>query len=76
MKKKFRHLVIISHPDQKSFCYNGIFKTIIRQMRKHKEIYKVIDLYEDLKPEDSTTDFWSKPKDNKLETKLKKSFIK
>ena len=47
MKKKFRHLVIISHPDQKSFCYNGIFKTIIRQMRKHKEIYKVIDLYED-----------------------------
>jgi len=47
MKKKFKHLIIIGHPDQKSFCYNGIFKTIIRQMRKYKENYKVIDLYED-----------------------------
>ena len=46
-KKKFKHLIIIGHPDQKSFCYNGIFKTIMRQMRKHKENYKVIDLYED-----------------------------
>ncbi len=44
MKKK-RHLIIISHPDQKSFCYNGIYKTIVRQMRRHKENYKVIDLY-------------------------------
>ena len=47
MKKTFKHLIIIGHPDQKSFCYNGIFKTIVRQMRKHKENYKVIDLYED-----------------------------
>ena len=46
-KKKFKHLIIIGHPDQKSFCYNGIFKTIVRQMRKYKENYKVIDLYED-----------------------------
>jgi putative NADPH-quinone reductase len=47
LKKKFRHLIIIGHPDQKSFCYNGIFKTIIRQMNKHKEVYMVIDLYDD-----------------------------
>ena len=46
-KKKFKHLIIIGHPDQKSFCYNGIFRTIVRQMRKYKENYKVIDLYED-----------------------------
>ena len=46
-KKKFKHLIIIGHPDHKSFCYNGIYKTIVRQMRKHKENYKVIDLYED-----------------------------
>ena len=46
-KKKFKHLIVIGHPNQKSFCYNGIFRTIVRQMRKHKENYKVIDLYED-----------------------------
>tara|TARA_B100001758_G_C18054895_1_gene425136 strand:- start:15 stop:605 length:591 start_codon:yes stop_codon:yes gene_type:complete len=46
-KKKFKHLIVIGHPDHKSFCYNGIYKTIVRQMRKHKENYKVIDLYED-----------------------------
>ena len=47
VKKKFKHLIVIGHPDHKSFCYNGIYKTIVRQMRKHKENYKVIDLYED-----------------------------
>jgi len=46
-KKKFKHLIVIGHPNHKSFCYNGIYKTIVRQMRKHKENYKVIDLYED-----------------------------
>ena len=46
-RKKFKHLIVIGHPDHKSFCYNGIYKTIVRQMRKHKENYKVIDLYED-----------------------------
>ena len=46
-KKKFKHLIVIGHPDHKSFCYNGIYKTIVRQMKKHKENYKVIDLYED-----------------------------
>ena len=47
MKKGTKHLVVIGHPDKKSFCHNGIFQTIIRQMRKYKSDYKVIDLYED-----------------------------
>ena len=47
MRKKFKHLVIIGHPDQKSFCYNGIFKTIIKKFKKYNENYKTIDLYED-----------------------------
>ena len=47
MKKGTKHLVVIGHPDKSSFCHNGIFKTIIRQMRKYKSNYKVIDLYED-----------------------------
>ena len=45
--KIYKHLIVIGHPNQESFCYNGIFKTIIRQMNKHKENYKVIDLYRD-----------------------------
>jgi putative NADPH-quinone reductase len=47
MKKGTKHLVVIGHPDKSSFCHNGIFKTIIRQMRKYKSNYKIIDLYED-----------------------------
>ena len=30
MKKKFKHLIVIGHPDHKSFCYNGIYKTIVK----------------------------------------------
>ncbi len=49
-----KHLVVIGHPDQKSFCYNGIFKTIIRQLKKYKEKYEVIDLYDDKLHRDRT----------------------
>ena len=42
-----KYLLIIGHPDKKSFCYNGIFKTILREMKKHTQQYEVIDLYED-----------------------------
>ena len=44
-KKKIR--IVVGHPDKKSFCWNGIYKTMIRQMRKYKENYKTIDLYRD-----------------------------
>ena len=47
MKKGTKHLVVIGHPDKKSFCHNGIFKTIIRQMKKYNSDYKIVDLYED-----------------------------
>ena len=47
MKKNFKHLIVIGHPDEKSFCYNGIFKTIKRELQKHDENYKIIDLYRD-----------------------------
>jgi len=42
-----KYLLIIGHPDKKSFCYNGIFKTILREMKKHTQHYEIIDLYED-----------------------------
>ncbi len=44
---KNKYLIIIGHPDKKSFCYNGIFKTILREMKKHTQQYEIIDLYED-----------------------------
>ena len=46
MKKK-KILIVVGHPDKKSFCWSGIYKTATRQMRKHKQSYRVIDLYRD-----------------------------
>ena len=46
-KKIYKHLIVIGHPNMESFCYNGIFKTIVRQLSKYNENYKVIDLYRD-----------------------------
>jgi NAD(P)H dehydrogenase (quinone) len=42
-----KNLIVIGHPDKKSFCYNGIMKTIKRELRKHNEEIKIIDLYRD-----------------------------
>jgi NAD(P)H dehydrogenase (quinone) len=42
-----KNLIVIGHPDQKSFCYNGIMKTIKRELKKHDEEIKIIDLYRD-----------------------------
>ena len=42
-----KNLIIISHPDKKSFCYNGIYKTILKTLKKNKEEIKVLDLYRD-----------------------------
>jgi len=39
------NLVIISHPNKKSFCYNGIFKTIINEIKSSDENLEIIDLY-------------------------------
>ena len=39
------NLVIVSHPEKNSFCYNGIFKTIICEINNSNENLEVIDLY-------------------------------
>jgi len=56
VKKNFKHLVIVGHPDQKSFCYNGIFKTIVRTFKNYPDqvAWRVIDLYEDKLHRDKT----------------------
>lgn len=41
------NLIIIAHPDKKSFCYNGIYKTIYNTLTNSKEKVDVIDLYEE-----------------------------
>ena len=49
-KERMQNLIVIGHPDEKSFCYNGIFKTIKKTLLEEKgylnEI-EVIDLYRD-----------------------------
>jgi len=41
------NLIIIAHPDKKSFCYNGIFKTIETILHSKNEVVHVIDLYQE-----------------------------
>ena len=42
-----KHLVVIGHPDRKSFCFNGIFSTIIRELESNGETFEIIDVYDD-----------------------------
>ena len=42
-----KNLIIIGHPDKRSFCYNGIMKTIERFLKQNKEETCVIDLYKE-----------------------------
>lgn len=42
-----KNLIIIAHPDKKSFCYNGIYRTIYNTLIHHNENVEVIDLYEE-----------------------------
>ena len=49
-----RNLVVIGHPDKSSFCYSGIYKTIVDKMDENGENYEVIDLYEDKLHRDRT----------------------
>jgi len=52
-----KNLVIIGHPDQASFCYNGIFKTVKENLEQSGEDVEVIDLYRDsfTRPRDKVT---------------------
>jgi NAD(P)H dehydrogenase (quinone) len=40
-----KNLIIIAHPNKKSFCYNGIMKTIRETLKGNKEEVYVLDLY-------------------------------
>ena len=40
-----KSLIIIGHPDKDSFCYNGIFKTIINELKESSKEIEIIDLY-------------------------------
>jgi len=42
-----KNLIVIGHPDKKSFCYDGIAKTVKRELKKAKEEIEIIDLYSD-----------------------------
>ena len=42
-----KNLIVVGHPNQDSFCYNGIFKTIKRELKKNKEEIEIVDLYRD-----------------------------
>ena len=42
-----KNLIVIGHPNKDSFCYNGIMKTIKRELNKHNEDIEIIDLYRD-----------------------------
>ena len=40
-----KNLIVVSHPDKGSFCYNGIMKTIEKTLRENKEDIHILDLY-------------------------------
>ena len=42
-----KNLIVIGHPDQQSFCYNGIFSTIKSEIEASGEELEIIDLYRD-----------------------------
>ena len=42
-----KNLIIISHPNKESFCYNGIMKTIRETLDKNNEEVYVLDLYKE-----------------------------
>ena len=42
-----KNLIVIGHPDEQSFCYNGIFSIIKSEIEESNEELKIIDLYRD-----------------------------
>jgi putative NADPH-quinone reductase len=42
-----KNLIVIAHPNKKSFCYNGIYKTVLKTLKESKEEIKILDLYRD-----------------------------
>jgi len=44
-----KNLIVIGHPDKKSFCYNGILKTIKETLQDQNQDIQIIDLYKENK---------------------------
>ena len=44
-----KNLIVIAHPNKSSFCYNGIYKTILTTLKECEDLQfiETIDLYED-----------------------------
>ena len=42
-----KNLIVIGHPDQNSFCYNGIYSTIKSEIVASGQELEIIDLYRD-----------------------------
>jgi NAD(P)H dehydrogenase (quinone) len=42
-----KNLIVIAHPDNKSFCYSGIYKTILETLDVEGQETRVADLYAD-----------------------------
>ena len=42
-----KNLIVVGHPDKKSFCYSGIFKTVQDELENANEEIEIIDLYRD-----------------------------
>ena len=57
-----KSLIIIGHPETNSFCYNGIFKTILGELKKSSSEIEIIDLYRSsfARPRDELIDSFKK----------------
>ena len=42
-----KNLIVVGHPDKNSFCYNGIYKTITKEIKNSDQELEIIDLYRD-----------------------------
>ena len=42
-----KNLIVVGHPNKKSFCYDGIFKTVKNELESENEDIEIIDLYRD-----------------------------
>ena len=42
-----KHLIVVGHPNKESFCYNGIYKTVVDVLERENQEYTTIDLYSD-----------------------------
>jgi len=42
-----KNLIVIAHPDENSFCYNGVFQTVLDNLSVDGEDVIVADLYRD-----------------------------